>query len=195
MKHIFKTVITVSISAAAVVPAVAMAHTGHETSGLMAGIAHPFTGLDHLLAMVAVGLWAAQMGGKATWQLPLAFIVTMAFGAGLSMLGVTVPFVEGGILASVIAAGLLVAFAARFNILLCTALTAGMAMFHGVAHGAEMPVAASGLSYMGGFLLATLMLHLAGIALIKAGKPAIAAMTARIVGAGIAAGGLVLAVI
>ncbi|MDP2546462.1 HupE/UreJ family protein [Oceanobacter sp. 4_MG-2023] len=194
MKPIFKTALTASMTVAALVPTVAMAHTGHETSGLMAGLSHPFTGLDHLLAMVAVGLWAAQMGGKAIWQLPLAFIATMALGAGLSMAGMTVPFVESGILASVIAAGLLVAFAARFNLLLCTALTAAMAMFHGVAHGAEMPLAASGLGYMSGFMLATLVLHLAGIALIKAGKPALATLVARVAGGSIAAGGLVLAV-
>ncbi len=195
MKPVITTAITASMTAAALLPTVALAHTGHETSGLMAGISHPFTGLDHLLAMVAVGLWAAQLGGKAIWQLPLAFIATMALGAGLSMAGMTVPFVESGILASVIGAGLLVAFAARFNLVLCGALTAAMAMFHGVAHGAEMPLGSSGLSYMGGFMLATLVLHLAGIALIKAGKPALATTIARVAGGGIAASGLVLAVI
>ena len=191
MKHIIK---YTTATAAAALPAVAMAHTGHETSGLMAGIAHPFTGLDHLLAMVAVGLWAAQMGGKATWQLPLAFIGTMMLGGLLAMNGVTVPFVEAGIVASVIASGVLVAAAARFNATVCVALTAAMAIFHGVAHGAEMPLSAHPLAYVAGFLGATLVLHLAGIAAIKAGKGAMAATAARVAGGTIAFGGLVLAV-
>ncbi|WP_221793727.1 HupE/UreJ family protein [Oceanobacter mangrovi] len=180
--------------AAATMPALALAHTGHETSGLMAGIAHPFTGLDHLLAMVAVGLWAAQMGGKATWQLPLAFIGTMMLGGLLAMAGVAVPFVEAGILASVIASGVLVAMAARFNTTVCVALTAAMAMFHGVAHGAEMPLSAHPVSYVAGFLGATLVLHLAGIAAIKAGKGALAATAARVAGGAIAFAGMALAV-
>lgn len=175
---------------ASLLPASAMAHTGHEVSGLMAGLTHPLMGLDHLLAMLAVGIWAAKMGGNARWQLPVTFVAMMLLSAVLATAGVTFPFVEAGISASVIIAGLLVAFSARFSTTASTALVAAMAVFHGAAHGAELPAAATLSTYLLGFSLATLTLHLAGIGLIEKVK----AFRAEIAGGLIALTGVAMAV-
>lgn len=171
----------------------AMAHTGHETSGLASGFGHPIGGLDHLLAMVAVGLWAAHLGGKALWAVPAAFVGTMLLGGALGASGVQLPYVEQGIVLSVIVLGLCLAGAARFPAALCAALAGVFALFHGVAHGAEMPVSASGISYAAGFAVATALLHLAGIALSKVVTPFNNGLVNRIAGAGIAAAGTALA--
>ena len=148
------------------VPALAHAHPGHgtETGGIGWGIVHPFTGLDHILAMVAVGLWAVQLGKRALWLLPAAFVSAMTVGAALGMGGVRLPFVEPAILASVIGLGAFVAFAARMPLGASAATVALAALFHGQAHGSEMPVNASGLFTAIGFVLATAALHAAGIA-------------------------------
>ncbi|MFG1488197.1 HupE/UreJ family protein [Oceanospirillum sp. HFRX-1_2] len=175
---------------ASLLPASAMAHTGHEVSGLMAGLTHPLLGLDHLLAMLAVGLWAAKIGGKALWQLPATFVGMMLLSAVLATAGVPFPFVEAGISASVIIAGLLVAFSARFSATASTALVAAMAVFHGAAHGAELPSSAMLSTYLLGFSVATMALHLAGIGLILKVK----AFRAEIAGGLIALTGIVLAV-
>jgi urease accessory protein len=144
-------------------PALAQAHPGHAPgAGFMHGFAHPMTGLDHLLAMLAVGLWAAQLGGRATWLVPAAFVSVMTFGAGLGMSGVHLPLVEQGIIASVFVLGLLIATAARLPLAASAALVGVFALFHGFAHGAEMPVSASGLAYASGFALATVALHVIG---------------------------------
>ena len=152
--------------ALALVPMVAQAHPGHgsETAGIGAGLAHPFTGLDHILAMIAVGLWAVQLGKRALWLLPVSFVSAMAAGAALGMAGVRLPFVEPAILASVIGLGALVAFAARLPLGASAAVVAVAALFHGQAHGSEMPADASGLLSVTGFILATAMLHAIGIA-------------------------------
>lgn len=181
-----------AVAAAMLMPATAMAHSGHEVSGFMAGLSHPVGGLDHLLAMVAVGLWAARMGGKAQWAVPAAFVVTMLLGGVLAVSGVAVPFVEGGIMLSVIAMGILLAFAVKFSPAVCAALVAGFALFHGAAHGTEMPLEASGLAYGAGFALATAALHGAGIVLAKASMKIKAEMATRIAGGAIAAAGLVM---
>lgn len=149
----------------ALTPGLAAAHTGLGAHGMADGLLHPITGADHLLAMVAVGLWAASLGGRALWAVPLAFMAMMGAGAALSMAGVALPGVEGMIGLSVIALGLLVAFSARVPVMAAAAIVGLFALFHGAAHGAELPAGASGLGYAVGFLISTGVLHVAGLAL------------------------------
>ena len=154
------------VAAATLLPNAAWAHPGHDASvGFVHGLVHPVTGLDHVLAMVAVGLFAAQLGGRALWAVPLSFVSVMALGGVLGMAGVGVPFVEAGIAISVIALGLAVALQWKAPVAAATALVGLFAVFHGHAHGAEMPVDAFGLEYGLGFLLATAVLHVLGIGL------------------------------
>ena len=152
--------------ALALIPTLAHAHPGHgaEIGGIGWGLAHPFTGLDHILAMIAVGLWAVQLGKRALWLLPLSFVSAMAAGAALGMSGVRLPLVEPAILASAVGLGALVAFAARLPLGVSAAAVAIAALFHGQAHGSEMPANASGLLSAAGFIIATAMLHAIGIA-------------------------------
>ncbi|OJF92971.1 HupE/UreJ family protein [Pararhizobium antarcticum] len=135
-----------------------------EHGSLLAGISHPLVGLDHILVMVAVGLWASQIGGKALLAVPGAFVGTMATGFLLAMVGVQLPFVEPAILASVVALGLLVAMAIRMPAAASAAVVGVFALFHGYAHGGELG-AAGALPFGLGFVIATALLHLAGIAL------------------------------
>jgi len=147
------------------VPSIALAHAGHgETSGLMHGFTHPMTGIDHALAMLAVGVLAAQLGGRALWQVPLGFIGTMAVAGALGMAGDQLAFSEAGIALSVMVLGLAVAFRLSLPELAAIALVGFFAVFHGYAHGAEMPAGLSGTSYAMGFLCATAMLHAMGVA-------------------------------
>jgi urease accessory protein len=147
-------------------PSLAHAHTGvGSTSGIWSGLAHPATGIDHILAMVAVGLWAAQRGGRAIWLVPLAFITVMAVGGVLGMMAISIPFVEQGIVASVLVLGVLIAAAVRLPLVASMILVGLFALFHGHAHGAEMPDTAAGLAYGLGFILATACLHGIGISL------------------------------
>ncbi len=138
-------------------------HTGHEVGGIGWGLLHPFTGLDHLLAMVAVGLWAVQLGGRALWLLPTAFVGTMCLGGALGMSGVALPMMEPMILASVLALGALIAFAVRLPLAASVAVVAASAFVHGQAHGIEMPANGSGVFTAAGFVLATAVLHGAGV--------------------------------
>jgi urease accessory protein len=150
------------------------------------GMLHPFIGLDHLCAMLAVGLWAKQMGGRAVWSIPLTFVSVMALGGLLGMTAMTLPFIEGGILLSLLVLGFLVAAAIKLPLLVSASIVAIFALFHGYAHGAEMPQNASGLVYALGFMLSTALLHMAGIAmatvLAKTGRP----QWSRLIGACIA---------
>jgi urease accessory protein len=142
----------------------ALAHPGHgSTASFAAGIAHPFGGLDHIAVMVAVGLWAALKGGRALWLWPAAFVGVMLAGAALGMMHVAVPFVEPGILASVVALGLLVALAVDLPVWTGAAIVAAFALLHGHAHGAEVAENFGGIEYMAGFALATATLHGVGI--------------------------------
>lgn len=176
-------------------PVAAHAHTGAgSTHGFLPGVEHPLFGLDHLLAMVAIGLWAAQIGGRALWAVPATFVGVMALGGALGMAGVAVPFIEPGILTSVLLLGLLIAFAVRLPLGAALPLVAAFAVFHGAAHGAEMPAGASGLAYASGFLLATAALHAAGIGLGIGIQRVTAAPLIRGAGAAIALAGLYLAV-
>ena len=158
---------TLPLAAALLLPAGgALAHTGAgEASGFLHGLAHPLGGPDHALAMVAVGLLTAQLGGRALRAVPAAFLGAMAFGAALGAAGVGLPFLELGIALSVATLGAAVASGLRLSVAAAVALVAGSAVFHGVAHGAEMPANASGLVYGAGFVLATALLHAAGIGL------------------------------
>jgi urease accessory protein len=143
----------------------AYAHVGiGTTSSFTAGFMHPLSGLDHMTVMVAVGLWAALKGGKAIWAWPVAFVGVMLGGAVLGMAHVPVPFVEPGILASVVALGLLVALAVDLPVSAGVAIIGLFAIFHGHAHGTEVPENAGGLEYMAGFATATALLHAVGIA-------------------------------
>lgn len=142
------------------------AHTlvAEETSGL-AGLMHPLLGLDHLLAMLAVGLWAAQQGGSRLWQLPLAFLSMMLFGAVLGQTGFSLPLIEAGIASSLLILGLMLTFAIRLAIMPSMLMVGLFAVFHGYAHGAEMPQTLALIDYAVGFLLATAALHGMGIGL------------------------------
>jgi urease accessory protein len=159
-----------SLSAAmfAAATAPAFAHLNPEEHGsFMAGFSHPLFGMDHILVMVAVGLWAAQISQpgnkKALWVVPAAFVGTMAIGFGLALSGIELPFVEPAILASVIALGLLVAIAVRLPTSVCAAIVAVFALFHGHAHGGELG-SAGAFQFGVGFVIATTLLHIAGIA-------------------------------
>jgi urease accessory protein len=145
-------------------PGVAFAHTrGGEAAGLVAGLSHPVSGLDHVLAMVAVGLWGAQLGAPAVWLLPVAFPMVMAVGGTLGLVGVHLPGVEIGIALSAIGLGAAVLFEAKPKLALAAALVGFFAIFQGHAHGTELPDGANGLLYSIGFVVATGLLHLAGI--------------------------------
>lgn len=130
----------VSCLVASLLPGSASAHVNAgETAGFMHGFLHPIGGLDHILAMVGVGLWAAQLGGKALWAVPLAFVGAMAIGGALGIVGAPVPFVEPGIIASDLILGGLVVMATRIPLWASAGLVGFLAIFHGFAHGAEMP--------------------------------------------------------
>lgn len=145
-------------------PGLAQAHPGHmEMSGLASGFAHPLFGLDHLLAMLAVGLWGAQLGGSARWTLPLLFVAVMLAGGGLGIAGLGLPGVEQGIVASVVVLGLLLLAARRVPLAYSGILVGAFALFHGHAHGTEMPVHSSAALYALGFVAATAALHTAGL--------------------------------
>ncbi|WP_372621143.1 HupE/UreJ family protein [Falsiroseomonas sp.] len=145
-------------------PAPALAHTGiGHAHGLAAGLLHPLGGLDHLVAMLSIGVWAGILGGRARLRLPLAFLGAMAAGAALGMAGVVLPLVEAGILASIIVLGALVAAWASLPAAAALSLGAVFGLLHGHAHGTEM--AGDALGYAAGFLVATASLHGAGLLL------------------------------
>lgn len=177
-------------------PEAAWAHTGvGPAHGFAHGFTHPVLGWDHLLAMVAVGLWAAQRGDKAVWTLPATFVATMVLGGILGATAVGLPGVETGILASVLVLGALVAVAARFPLALSVAVVALFALFHGHAHGTEMPATVSGFTYGIGFATATALLHAAGIAFALSLKQLRSPASPRLVrfaGAAIGLGGVAL---
>jgi len=162
---------TISVAAAFLFSGVVDAHTfGAPGAGFAEGLAHPFMGIDHLLAMMAVGIWAVQAGGRGVWQIPSMFMAMMAAGAGLAYLGLNLPCVETAILFSVVGLGLMVATSANLSRGLGVWLVGLFALFHGHAHGQEMPEAGAPLAYAAGFLLATLSLHLVGLGLGYAGR-------------------------
>lgn len=180
---------TFALVALALFAGTASAHTGdHDTvTGFSGGLAHPLLGLDHLFAMIAIGLWAAQQGGRALWAVPAAFVGAMVLGGGLAWSGIALPHVETGIALSVLVLGLLIATRRQWAVAAGMVLAAGFALFHGYAHGLEMPLAASPMLYALGFMLATVFLHGVGIVGSLIGRHA-----TQLAGAGIAASGLML---
>jgi urease accessory protein len=169
----------------------AFAHPGHDVSGFLAGVMHPFSGFDHLLAMIAVGLWAAQGGGVKIWLLPATFMSMLATGAAVALFLPALPLVEIGISTSVLALGLLVALSLQLPVQLSVAITALFGLLHGYAHGLELPGSASAASYALGFLVATATLHLTGIAAGMEASKRHAAIT-QTLGLAIAASGIYL---
>jgi urease accessory protein len=163
--------------------------TGSAT-GFVNGFLHPISGWDHVLAMVAVGLWGAQLGAPAVWLLPVTFPMVMAFGGMLGLMGIAIPGVEVGIAASAIILGIMVLGELRPPLAVAAAVVGTFAVFHGHAHGTELPEGASGLLYSIGFVVATGCLHGVGIALGVAhrwplGKAALRAAGALVAVAGV----------
>ncbi|GAA0625666.1 HupE/UreJ family protein [Thalassospira tepidiphila] len=174
----------------------ALAHTGAgSVSGFASGFSHPMGGLDHLLAMIAVGVLAAQQGGKAVWLLPVSFVTMMVVGGALGIAGVAMPFVELGIVGSVIVLGAVIALGKHMPTGAAMALVGVLAVFHGHAHGTEMPIDASGVEYGLGFAIATAILHAVGLGIGFGAKKIaekIAPVAVRIGGGMIAAAGVAL---
>ena len=175
-------------------PTAAFAHAGHgDTAGLLSGFMHPVGGIDHVLAMVAVGVFAFVLGGRALFLVPLSFVAMMLAGFALGTSGISLPFVELGIALSSIVIGAAAAWGKPMPVAAAMSLVGAFAVFHGHAHGAEMPANAAGLEYALGFMLATAALHLAGIGAAmgvtrlvgKYGKP-----VAQVAGGVFALGGL-----
>jgi len=164
MKMMIKT--TVGLFLFLLSASVAYAHSDAATlqGGFSSGFLHPMLGLDHVVAMVAVGLWGAFLGKPAIWILPIVFPLVMAFGGALGIVGINIPSVETGIALSGVVLGLAVAFALRPPIWVAAIVVGAFAIFHGHAHGTELPNAASPLIYSIGFVIGTGLLHLAGIA-------------------------------
>jgi urease accessory protein len=169
-------------------PALAHVQEG-QAAGFLTGLAHPVSGLDHVLAMIAVGLWGAQLGAPALWLLPVTFPLVMAFGGFLGLLGLPLPGVEIGIALSALALGLAVATGWRPPLAVAALLVAAFAVFHGHAHGTELPQGQSGLAYSIGFVVATGLLHLAGIGIGVIHRWPVGRGVLRVLGAGVAAGG------
>jgi urease accessory protein len=148
----------------ALAAAPALAHTGHGASGLEHGLLHPVTGLDHLLAMVCVGVLGVTLGGAAVWALPLTFVGFIIAGGLVGMAGQDLPMVEAAIALSLVVLGLALTLRLRPPLVVSTLAVAFFAIFHGHAHGAEAPESASGLAYAAGFVVATALLHATGAA-------------------------------
>lgn len=170
----------------------AAAHTGHGlASGFAGGFLHPLFGLDHVLAMVAVGLWGAFLGAPAIFILPVVFPLVMAFGGVLGILGIPLPGVEPGIAISAVVLGLMVALAAKPHLAVAAVLVGLFAMFHGYAHGTELPAGADAIAYSLGFVIATGLLHLAGVAFGLLAQWPQGRIAVRAAGSAIAVAGLV----
>jgi urease accessory protein len=146
-------------------PSSASAHSeGGTIGGFTSGFTHPLSGLDHIVAMVAVGLWGAFLGGRAMWMLPVVFPAVMAFGGALGVLGVPLPSVETGIAVSGVVLGLMVTFAVKPPLWVAAVIVGFFAVFHGHAHGTELPGSANAMTFSAGFVISTGLLHLCGIA-------------------------------
>lgn len=169
----------------------AQAHPGHGPADLASGFLHPFTGWDHLLAMLAVGMWAAQLGQRARWALPSAFVGAMAAGAVVGIAGYAPHGVDAWILASVFVLGLLLACAVRMPVRYGIGVVALAGFFHGAAHGAEMPFQADSVRFLLGMVVATALLHAMGVtAGVCLGRKS--PMLVRLAGVGVVAGGVAL---
>lgn len=167
---------------------------GAGDAGLGAGVLHPLIGLDHLLAMIAVGAWAAQIGGRTRWLVPAAFAGMVAVGGVIGMGGTPVPGMEAAIALSVLLLGGFILLALRPSLALSMALAGGFALFHGYAHGTELPDAAAPAPYAAGFLAATLLLHAVGIGIGLLLPRVAGTLALRTGGAAVAAAGVLLLV-
>jgi urease accessory protein len=153
-------------AAAAAIPAIAFAHAGmHNSHDLVQGLMHPFGGLDHVLAMVAVGVIAVQLGGRALWVLPLSFVATMAIAGSFGVAGLVLPGIEAGIALSVIVLGAVISLPVRLPVIVAASMVAVFAIFHGYSHGLEMYGVHASAAFGLGFVSATALLHLTGIGL------------------------------
>jgi urease accessory protein len=169
----------------------ALAHTGEGgPGGFLAGLAHPVFGPDHVVAMVAVGLWGVFLGQPAIWMLPIVFPLVMAFGGVLGILGLPLPAVETGVAMSAIVLGAMVALAARPPLWAAAVLVGAFAIFHGYAHGRELPDGANAVAFAAGFVIATGLLHISGIAFGQLTHWRAGRIVVRLGGAVIAAVGL-----
>lgn len=174
-----------------VVAGTALAHEGAAAGGgFVTGFLHPILGWDHVAAMVAVGLWGAFLGPPAIWLLPVTFPLVMALGGALGVAGVPVPGIEFGIAASALIIGVAVMLALRPPLVIAATVVGFFAIFHGHAHGTEMPGAASPIAYAAGFVIGTGLLHLAGISLGLLARSETGALAVRGIGAVIALAGL-----
>ena len=183
------------VMAGALLPSFAYAHSGAgEPGGFMHGFMHPVSGPDHVCAMLAVGLWAAQTGGRSVWAVPLTFVSVMALGGTLPMLAIGLPYVELGIALSVLLLGLFIAATVRLPLWVSGSIVGLFALWHGQAHGAEMPALTDGLFYGVGFVLTTAMLHLAGVAAGQGMQRLARERVVRFAGVNIALCGMYLAV-
>jgi urease accessory protein len=173
-------------------PARAVAHTpGGEAAGFLGGLEHPISGLDHILAMVAVGLWGAQLGTPAVWLLPVTFPMVMAFGGMLGLMGVALPGIEVGIALSALALGVVVGWEARPPLWVAAVLVGFFAVFHGHAHGTELPAGGDALLYSIGFVVATGCLHATGIGMGLIHRWPAGRVALRFAGAAVALAGVV----
>ena len=184
MNKVFK--IATAAVAIAALPVAASAHPGLHAAGFGEGFVHPFTGADHLLAMIATGYWAAQFAGRARFALPTVFVCLMVVGGALGFHAQAPGFIEYGIAASVAVLGMLVAFDVKMPVAPAAGLVGLFALCHGFAHGAEAPAAASQVLFFGGFVLTSLFLQSLGFGLgsLRPGKA-----LSRIAGAAVALGG------
>jgi urease accessory protein len=190
--HVFRLLLATGVCAAVVqFPEAAFAHTeGDQVSGFLSGLSHPIGGWDHILAMIAVGLWGALLGSPALWILPIAFPMAMAAGGMLGLLGIPLPAVEIGIAASSIVLGLFILANMRLNLAIAIPLVMVFALFHGHAHGTELSPGADAVLYSLGFVIATGLLHALGIGIgavdrLPAGRTAV-----RALGGGVLLGGV-----
>lgn len=168
----------------------AFAHTGSGSGGFIGGFTHPVFGLDHVVAMVAVGLWGAFLGPPAIWLLPVVFPLVMAGGGAVGILGLPLPGVEVGVAVSAIVLGLMVALAARPPLWVAAVLVGAFAIFHGHAHGSELPPGSDAVAFSVGFVVATGLLHLVGIAFGLLARWPAGRVTVRAAGGAIALTGL-----
>ena len=164
---------------------------GDAAGGFISGFEHPISGLDHIVAMVSVGLWGAQLGVPAIWLLPVTFPMVMAFGGMLGLMGVPLPGTEVGIALSAVALGAVVATEARPPLWVAALLVGFFAIFHGHSHGTEIPPDQNGVLYSVGFVIATGLLHLCGIGIGLAARWPAGRIAVRLAGAAIAAAGVI----
>jgi len=181
-------VVTALLILALAAPVFAHAQQG-QALGFLSGLRHPISGLDHVLAMISVGLWGAQLGRPAIWLLPVTFPMVMALGGFLGLIGVAVPGVELGVALSAVILGLMVSREARPALAIAATIVGFFAVFHGHAHGTELPAGQSGLAYSIGFVVATGCLHGAGIAIGEAHRWPWGRVALRVAGAGVALAG------